>query len=82
MFGSAMLEVLIGLVVVYTTLSLITSTIVELIAVQLRTRSKMLGHAIERMLGGDKSGVDEGLRAEETGADADEATSTPPAEST
>lgn len=54
MFGSTVLEVMIGLALVYLLLSLVCSTIQEAIAAWLNWRGKMLREAIERLLAGSR----------------------------
>jgi hypothetical protein len=51
MFGSIILDVGVGLILIYLLLSLIASSIREAIAAQLRTRSKMLDKALRSLLG-------------------------------
>lgn len=54
MLGSTVLEVMIGLALVYLLLSLVCSTIQEAIAAWLNWRGKMLREAIERLLAGSR----------------------------
>lgn len=50
MFGVAILEVAIGLILVYALLGLITSALTELVSQRLSLRSKYLKHALQQML--------------------------------
>lgn len=54
MFGSTVLEVMIGLALVYLLLSLVCSTIQEAIAAWLNWRGEMLREAVERLLAGSQ----------------------------
>ena len=57
MTGNIALDVVIGLIFVYTLYSLFTTTIVEIISTNFQFRAKNLGRAIHRMLDDDDKGV-------------------------
>src|SRR5262245_58130299 len=55
MFGSVILDVGVGLILIYLLLSLIASSICEGIASRLKTRSKLLDDALHNLLGNGTS---------------------------
>ena len=53
MFGSGILDTIVGLLFVFALVSLLVTTVNEMIAAALRSRARWLRYGIERMLGAD-----------------------------